>query len=85
MIRPDRVDLIAGLVAVGLIFALYAFPTAGPEAVSPASAQTKQGMDGFRFFAVEAWGLWVVCDCGWRPDLGTHYRPAPSLGSGADA
>jgi hypothetical protein len=48
------------------------------NAVPPASAQTKQGAKGFRFFAVAPSGLWVVCDCGWRPDLGAHYRAFPS-------
>ena len=53
--------------------------------VGPASPRMGQGAKGFRFFAVEPSGLWVVCDCGWRPDLGTHYRAAPSLGSGSVA
>ena len=47
------------------------------NSVRPASALTKQGAKGFRFFAVEPSGLWVVCDCGWRPDLGAHYRVLP--------
>lgn len=40
--------------------------------VTPASA-TKQGIWGFRFFAVEPSAEWAPCDCGWRPDLGVHY------------
>jgi hypothetical protein len=41
----------------------------------PASPQMRQGIKGFRFFAVEPSERWAVCDCGWRPDLGLHYRP----------
>ena len=44
--------------------------------IQPASARTRQGAKGFRFFAAASSELWGVCDCGWRPDLGTHYRPS---------
>ena len=45
--------------------------------VRPASPKAKQNVNGFRFFAVDLTSLWTICDCGWRPDLGLHYRPAP--------
>jgi hypothetical protein len=47
------------------------------NSVRPASGLTKQGAKGFRFFAVGHSGLWVVCDCGWRSDLGAHHRASP--------
>jgi hypothetical protein len=36
----------------------------------------RHGIGGFRVFWLEpkTHRHWVVCDCGWRPDLGTHYR-----------
>jgi hypothetical protein len=45
--------------------------------VRPVSPKAKQNVNGFRFFAVDLTSLWTICDCGWRPDLGMHYRPAP--------
>jgi hypothetical protein len=72
-----------------LDYALVTDPTgaamAAPAGMILAHNRAAPGADGFRFFAVQPSGLWAVCDCGWRPDLGTHYRPAPSLGSGSDA
>jgi hypothetical protein len=33
----------------------------------------RSGTRGFRVFWAEP-NDWVVCDCGWRPELGVHYR-----------
>ena len=43
----------------------------------------RHGTRGFRVFWLEpkTHRQWVVCDCGWRPDLGTHYR-RPEAGEG---
>jgi hypothetical protein len=31
------------------------------------------GVNGFRWFTCRAGGDWMLCPCGWRPDLGRHY------------
>src|SRR5262249_32158346 len=38
--------------------------------------RTRHGERGFRAFWLDpkTHSHWVICDCGWRPDLGTHYR-----------
>jgi hypothetical protein len=42
----------------------------------PRTTRTRQGTDGFRaFFNKPAPGKYVVCDCGWRPELGKHHVP----------
>jgi hypothetical protein len=38
------------------------------------SVSTPQGARGFRAFYVPPSSDWVKCTCGWRPDLGVHYR-----------
>jgi hypothetical protein len=32
------------------------------------------GLNGFRRFWIPPEWKWVKCRCGWRPDLGPHYR-----------
>ena len=37
------------------------------------------GVNGFRVMWIPPeWRVegWRACNCGWRPDLGTHYAPA---------
>jgi hypothetical protein len=38
------------------------------------------GLNGFRRFWIPPEWNWVKCKCGWRPDLGPHYRH-PDLAS----
>jgi hypothetical protein len=38
------------------------------------SARTRSGTNGFRFWNAAPKPNYVVCQCGWRSDLGTHYR-----------
>ena len=41
------------------------------------TANMPHGMNGFRrFWIPPEWTKWhwVKCRCGWRPDLGAHYR-----------
>jgi hypothetical protein len=39
------------------------------------SADMPQGLNGFRYWYDKPQRAdYVVCKCGWRPDLGTHYR-----------
>jgi hypothetical protein len=40
----------------------------------PRSARTRQGTNGFRAFFAPPAERYVVCDCGWRPELGKHHR-----------
>jgi hypothetical protein len=46
--------------------------------VRPTTADQRHGTHGFRRFWIPQEyieeGKWVECDCGWRPDLGIHYR-----------
>ena len=46
--------------------------------VKATSADQISGAQGFRrFWIPPEWiekGEWVACDCGWRADLGPHYR-----------
>jgi hypothetical protein len=37
-------------------------------------ARTRQGTNGFRAWFSLPSAKHVVCDCGWRPELGKHYR-----------
>jgi hypothetical protein len=38
------------------------------------TSTTQNGIRGFRrFWADPTSGHWIVCECGWRPDLGIHY------------
>jgi hypothetical protein len=37
------------------------------------------GDDGFRVWFDDPSDKYGVCTCGWRPDLGTHYRSAAWL------
>src|SRR5258707_1004806 len=37
-------------------------------------ARTRQGTNGFRAWYSLPSAKHVVCDCGWRPELGKHYR-----------
>jgi len=41
-------------------------------------ARTPNGLNGFRrFWIPPEWieqNEWVLCECGWREDLGPHYR-----------
>ena len=39
------------------------------------AVDTPHGVNGFRRFWVppEKKDGWRLCDCGWRPDLGSHY------------
>ena len=36
--------------------------------------RTHQGFRGFRAWWTKPGAEFVSCDCGWRPDLGEHYR-----------
>jgi hypothetical protein len=36
--------------------------------------QTRQGARGFRAWWAQPGAEFVLCDCGWRPDLGAHCR-----------
>jgi hypothetical protein len=36
--------------------------------------RTGQGTRGFRAWWTKPAAEFVSCDCGWRPDLGKHYR-----------
>jgi hypothetical protein len=47
--------------------------------VRPTSADQTHGLHGFRVFWVPPEYEWVECDCGWRPDLGPHYRGKSAL------
>jgi hypothetical protein len=38
------------------------------------TARTRQGTNGFRAWFSPASDKYVVCDCGWRRELGKHYR-----------
>ena len=46
--------------------------------VRPTTADQPHGLNGFRRFWIPPEyieeGEWVKCDCGWRADLGPHYR-----------
>jgi hypothetical protein len=35
---------------------------------------TRNGINGFRYFWIKDRSDWSVCRCGWRPDWGVHYR-----------
>jgi len=37
-------------------------------------ARTRQGTNGFRAWFSLPSAKHLVCDCGWRPELGKHYR-----------
>jgi hypothetical protein len=37
-------------------------------------AGSYKGARGFRAWWTTPCRKFVLCDCGWRPDLGTHYR-----------
>jgi hypothetical protein len=46
------------------------------------SPRTHQGFRGFRAWWTQPSKELVLCDCGWRPDLGEHYRvqrPGPLI------
>jgi hypothetical protein len=36
--------------------------------------QKRQGTRGLRAWWTKPAAEFVLCDCGWRPDLGPHYR-----------
>jgi hypothetical protein len=36
--------------------------------------RTFQSAHGFRAWWAEPGAEFILCDCGWRPDLGVHYR-----------
>jgi hypothetical protein len=36
--------------------------------------RTEQGINGFRAWWATPGEEYASCDCGWRPDLGPHYR-----------
>jgi hypothetical protein len=38
------------------------------------SAWTREGTNGFRAWFSPASDNYLVCDCGWRPELGKHHR-----------
>jgi hypothetical protein len=38
------------------------------------TTRTGQGTRGFRAWWTKPAAEFVSCDCGWRPDLGEHYR-----------
>jgi hypothetical protein len=42
------------------------------------TARTRSGTNGFRAWPVDdpayPAAIYVACNCGWRPELGTHYR-----------
>jgi hypothetical protein len=49
---------------------------------SRSTPRTNPGSSGFRAWWSKPAAEFVLCDCGWRPDLGKHYRihrPAPLL------
>jgi hypothetical protein len=46
------------------------------------SRRMLQGVQGFRYFWLRpsktVQKSWVICNCGWRPEWGTHYRNSRS-------
>jgi hypothetical protein len=38
------------------------------------TTRTRQGTSGFRAWLARPLKEYVVCDCGWRPEFGKHYR-----------
>jgi hypothetical protein len=48
------------------------------------TANMQHGTNGFRRFWIPPEWIgwhWVKCKCGWRPDMGTHYRVRGSKGN----
>lgn len=38
---------------------------------------TRNGVNGFRYFWIKDRSKWSACLCGWRPELGEHYSKRP--------
>jgi hypothetical protein len=62
------------------IFYQHGVATAAPEGMILVhnhirhGARTRSGTNGFRFWNAAPAPKYVFCDCGWRVDLGVHYR-----------